>query len=217
MADQYACLFDLDGVVLDTQTDYWWWWKDINARYLPNDPSLLEYITGPSLELTMNKYFKDDPIAQENIIRELEEFEKNTLKYNYFPRVKEFIELLKENKFKIGLVTSSNEKKMGFIFDKHPEFKTMFDVIIDADKVKNHKPSPDGYLLAAQTLNCPKERCFVFEDSFTGLESGRNAQMTVIGVASTNSKEAIQSFCDHVIQDFTTITIEELMSYNKYK
>ena len=56
------------------------------------------------------------------------------------------------------------------------------------------------------------ERCVVFEDSFTGLEAGRRAGGAVVGLATTNSAEAIATRCDRVIDDFRTFTVDDMVS-----
>ena len=127
--------------------------------------------------------------------------------YNYIAGAKEFIIMLKENGIKCAVVTSSNDIKMANVYREHPDFTSLFDVFITANKVSRSKPDPQCFLLAAEELNARPEDCIVFEDSFHGLEAGKRASMTVIGLATTNPADQISHLADHIINDFTEITL----------
>jgi beta-phosphoglucomutase-like phosphatase (HAD superfamily) len=66
-------------------------------------------------------------------------------------------------------------------------------------------------LLGAEMLGVEKDNCIVFEDSFHGIEAGNRAGMKVIGLATTNSAEAIADKCALVISDFTDLSVEKMM------
>ena len=61
-----------------------------------------------------------------------------------------------------------------------------FPVIVGADRVEQHKPAPDTFLLCAAELGVNAEHCVVFEDSALGLQAGRSAGMHVVDVAATH-------------------------------
>jgi beta-phosphoglucomutase-like phosphatase (HAD superfamily) len=65
-------------------------------------------------------------------------------------------------------------------------------------------------MLGAEMLGVEKNYCIVFEDSFHGIEAGNRAGMKVIGLATTNSAEAIADKCALVIPDFTDFTFEKM-------
>jgi beta-phosphoglucomutase len=67
-----------------------------------------------------------------------------------------------------------------------------FDVVIAAQDVSRHKPDPEAYVLAAQGLDIPTERCIVLEDSAAGVAAGKSAGCRVIGMTRYNeAKEAL--------------------------
>ena len=68
---------------------------------------------------------------------------------------------------------------------------------------------PDCYLKAARRFGLKPSECIVFEDSFNGLKSGRAAEMTVVGLSTTNSAEAISPLCDLVIPDYEGLDFEK--------
>ena len=70
--------------------------------------------------------------------------------------------------------------------------------------------SPDCYQKAAQRLDAESDECIVFEDSFNGLRAGRAAQMTVVGLATTNTVEAIRPLSDLQLKNYEGLTFEQL-------
>ena len=110
-----------------------------------------------------------------------------------------------------AVVTSSDEKKMALVFKSKPEIKDLFDEILTASMFSHSKPHPDCFLLGARKFQTIPDNCYVFEDSFHGLEAGNRAEMNVIGLATTNSREAITDKANLVIDDFTGFTLEKML------
>ena len=110
----------------------------------------------------------------------------------------------------MAIVTSSDNKKMQIAQQKMPKLNDYFTYIVTAEQFKASKPAPDGYLKAAQLIGAEPKECIIFEDSFNGIKSGNNAAMQVVGVATTNSAETINSLCNMVINDFTEITLTDI-------
>ena len=92
----------------------------------------------------------------------------------------------------------------------HPELKANVDFILTAEMFTHSKPDPECFLLGAKVCDTVPENCIVFEDSFHGLEAGNRAKMTVVGLATTNSAEAIRDKADVVIQDFKEFGFEKM-------
>jgi len=203
-----AGLFDLDGVILDTESQYTIFWSRIMQEY-KGDASLALNIKGSTLESILASYFSGRQAEQEKIKLELDSFEQ-VMKMNYISGLPEFINDLKMHKVKCAVVTSSNRAKMQAVYQQHPELKTLFDEVLTAEQFSRSKPAPDPYLLGAEVFNTLPQNCFVFEDSFNGLASGRAAGMHVVGLATTNSAEKIKPYADIVIPDFTGMTYEKI-------
>lgn len=195
-----AALFDLDGVVFDTEPQYSIFWGGQFRRYYPEHPGMEQLIKGMTLVEIYEKYFQDKDI-QERITRELDEFEQ-TMDFVYVKGFENYVKSLRGRGVKTAVVTSSNMAKMENVYRKRPEFKTYFDAILTSEDFAESKPSPDCYQRAAQRFGLTKDECVVFEDSFNGLKSGRAAGMYVVGLATTNSPESIAQFADRVIKEY---------------
>ena len=76
---------------------------------------------------------------------------------------------------------------------------------------KRSKPHPDCFLLGMELFGTTPENSFVFEDSFHGLAAGKASGATVIGLATTNSREAIADKAHYVMDDFREMSYEKLL------
>lgn len=204
-----TALFDLDGVVLDTESQYTVCWNRIGKVYKPDIPHFAHLIKGQTLTQIFDRYFNDEEKAQHEIENQLNEFEKN-MDYAYIPGVVSFINELKRNHVNTAIVTSSNQQKMANVYQRHPEFETLFDIILTSEDFKRSKPDPDCYLTAADHFSVSHNQCVVFEDSINGLKAGNAAQMKVCGLATTNSVEVIKPLSDMVMNDFVGMSYEKL-------
>ena len=198
-----AALFDLDGVVFDTEPQYTVFWGAQCREFHPEHPGLEHEIKGQTLTQIYDKYFTADGLAekQEMITQRLNAYEAQ-MHYDYIEGFVEFIKDLRQKGVKTAVVTSSNVPKMQSVYRQRPEFQELFDEILTSEDFERSKPDPDCYLKAAGRFGARPEECVVFEDSFNGLKSGRAAGMTVIGLATTNSAEAIRPLCDEVIMNY---------------
>lgn len=203
-----AALFDLDGVIVDTESQYTLFWRRQGEAYRPDMPHFEQRIKGMTLTQIL-EFFADQPGIPERIQEELNQFETR-MDYTYIPGATDFIRTLRTQDIRTAVVTSSNTKKMENVYRAHPEFTSLFDRIFTAEDFQHSKPDPDCYLLGARVFGTVPERCFVFEDSFNGLLAGRRAGMTVIGLSTTNPEAAIRDLADVVIPDFTGFSVEKM-------
>lgn len=205
-----AALFDFDGVIMDTETQYTLFWDKQGRHYL----GIEQYgcrIKGQTLVQIYEKDFSGMPEAQEQITRDLARFEQE-MTYEYIPGVEAFIADLRRHGVSLAVVTSSDDKKMENVYRTHPEFKQQFDRILTAGMFTRSKPAPDCFLLGMEIFGTTPEQSFVFEDSFHGLQAGRDSGAMVIGLATTNSREAITGKADYVINDFIGMSYERLVA-----
>ena len=197
-----AALFDLDGVVFDTEPQYSIFWGAQCREFHPEIPGLEHKIKGQTLVQIYDAWFSGPLADSQSLITErLNEYESQ-MNYDYIPGFEEYIRKLRQQGIKTAVVTSSNQPKMKAVYAKHPEFKSLFDAILTSEDFERSKPDPDCYLKAAERFGVEPKNCVVFEDSFNGLKSGRAAGMYVIGLATTNAAEDIAPLCDKVIEDF---------------
>ena len=200
-----AALFDLDGVVFDTEPQYSIFWGAQCREFHPERPGLEHEIKGQTLVQIYDAWFSGPLKDKQAIITErLNQFEQQ-MDYSYVNGFENYITSLRQKGVKTAVVTSSNLPKMQAVYQHHPEFKELFDAILTSEDFEHSKPDPDCYIKAANRLKASLEECTVFEDSFNGLKSGRAAGMRVVGLATTNSADSIRPLCDLVINDYTEL------------
>ena len=202
-------LFDFDGVIADTESQYTIFWNKIGKDYLGIE-DLGKISKGQTLKLIFDKYFNGMTREQEEIVPLLDEFERN-MSYDYIPGALEFMQSLKKAGIRSAIVTSSNDVKMTNAYKAHPELKELVDAILTSEHFSRSKPDPECFLKAMEVLGAKPEETIVFEDSFHGIAAGRASGAKVIGLATTNKSEAIAPLCDMVIDDFTYLSLNDLM------
>ena len=196
-----VALFDLDGVVFDTEPQYTIFWGAECRRYHPEQPGLEHTIKGQTLTQIFDRYFSDVADEQPAIVERLNAYEAQ-MRYDYVAGFEDFIRGIRAQGVKTAVVTSSNQAKMRSVYRQRPEFTTLFDAVLTSEDFTESKPSPDCYLKGAARFGATPQECVVFEDSFNGLKSGRAAGMYVIGLSTTNPAEAIAPLADLVISDY---------------
>lgn len=211
MNNEYkAALFDLDGVVFDTEPQYSIFWGKECRHYHPEQPGLEYTIKGQTLTEIFENFFSEERDEWEEITERLNEFEAN-MDYCYVSSFERFINEVKQNGLKTAVVTSSNKPKMESVFAKRPELKEMFDVILTSEYFEHSKPHPDCYLKGAEVFGAKPEECIVFEDSFNGLKSGRASGAKVVGLSTSNPAEKISHLCDTVIPNYDNVSFVSLI------
>ena len=215
-----AALFDLDGVVFDTESQYTVFWGGICRQYHPEHPGLEHEIKGQTLTQIYDRWFSGPLLSeQDSITARLNDYEQQ-MHYDYIAGFEPLIATLHHHGVKTAVVTSSNIPKMESVYRYQTGFCSLFDAILTSEDFERSKPDPDCYIKAAQRLETETDECIVFEDSFNGLKSGRAAGMTVVGLATTNTVEAIKPLSDLQLKDYDGLTferLEALLSQSKEK
>ena len=209
MINSAALFFDLDGVIVDTEPQYDIFWKTTSEKYHLGINNFEKIIKGSILPTILSRYFSTFPEqTQQKIADDNRAFE---LEMEIIPvsGVLNFLEEARKAGIPMGLVTSSDDRKIEYVFSRLP-IRRYFDTIVSADRITHGKPDPMCYLLAAQDLGVSPENGYVFEDSFNGIQSGKAAGMKVIGLSTTNSAESIADDCISVIPDFCGFSLLSL-------
>ncbi len=92
------------------------------------------------------------------------------------------------------------------------EEKTEFDVILTSEDFDKSKPDPDCYLKAAQQFEFQPDECVGFEDSINGVKALNAAKMFVVGLATTNQPDALEPWCNLIVDDFTHLDLNVLLA-----
>lgn len=197
-------LFDFDGVIADTEPQYDIYIDELGIKYNLGIDNFAALVKGTTTPYILKNYFSH--LSQEERL-EIEQDISNFEQRMDFPLVNgvmEYINYLKENNYKLGLVTSSPEVKMERAL-KLLNLSETFDTVVTASRIVNGKPNPMCYLLAAEDLGSAPEECVVFEDSFHGIQAGKSAGMRVVGLSTTISKKDLAEKVNHVIPDFSDL------------
>ena len=203
-------LFDFDGVIADTESQYTIFWDKQGKDYLGLD-NFGHTIKGQTLVQIFDKYFDGMTREQEMIVPDLNAFEQ-TMSYDYIPGAYEFLKALKSRGIRTAIVTSSNDIKMSNVYASHPELLELVDAVLTSEHFSKSKPDPECFLKGMEVLGATPKETIVFEDSFHGISAGRASGAFVVGLATTNKSEALTPLCDLVIDDFTSVTVDYISS-----
>lgn len=201
-------LFDFDGVIADTESQYTIFWDKQGKDYLGLD-NFGHTIKGQTLIQIFCRYFDGMLKEQEKIVHDLNAFEQQ-MSYDYIPGALEFLQDLKNRGIRTAIVTSSNDIKMSNVYAAHPELPELVDAVLTSEHFSKSKPDPECFLKGMEVLGGLPEETIVFEDSFHGISAGRASGAFVVGLATTNKSEALTPLCDMVIDDFTSIDADRI-------
>lgn len=203
-------LFDLDGVLIDSEKEYTKIWAEIDRQFPTGLPDLPTRIKGMTLTEIIDTYFSEPHkrSAVPDLLYKLE----GRMRYEWLPGARELLLWLKDHDFSSVLVTSSNQVKMKHLREELPELESFFDYIVTGDKVSRSKPDPEGYILGAKMIGCEPGNCVVFEDSLQGVKAGQAAGAYVIGMEGTLPGTTIEPFSNKVVKSLTELNPENLVS-----
>ncbi|MCH5229952.1 MAG: HAD family phosphatase [Muribaculaceae bacterium] len=207
--NRIAFLFDLDGVIIDSEKEYTKIWNTIEKEFPTGIPEFPKVIKGTTLTNILNTYYSDS-IIRNKVKNRLHELEEN-MHYEYLPHAKEFLIELKKRNLPCALVTSSDNKKMSHLREEIPELESYFNYIVTGNIIKKSKPDPEGYLIAAEHLYAKPQNCVVFEDSLQGVIAGKTSGSYVVGICGTISPEILRPYCHTLINHFKELDLEDLI------
>jgi HAD superfamily hydrolase (TIGR01509 family) len=213
----FSFLFDLDGTLVITDSIYFNVWSQILKKYniILTQDLFKNYIQGHNDSFVINNLlynFSTDLNSISYIKDTL--FIENINDIIIVDNAINFIRELKMKGHKVGIVTNCNKNVAYAILNKINVFD-LCDVVITNNDCTNPKPSPEPYLKALELLNLPSEKCFIFEDSNTGILSARSvAPKCIIGITTNySSEDLINSSVNLTINDYNNIDINNLISY----
>ncbi|RKD32744.1 beta-phosphoglucomutase [Thermohalobacter berrensis] len=213
MSNVKACIFDLDGVIVDTAKYHYLAWKrlanELGFDFTEKDNERLKGVSRmESLEilLEIGQVEVDEKTKVELAEKKNGWYREYITKMDeseILPGAKEFIETLKENNFKVA-IGSSSKNTMTIL--ESINMVDYFDAIIDGNKITKAKPEPEVFLLGAEALGINPKECVVFEDAKAGIEAAKRAGMFAIGVGSPE----ILKDADKIIPSMKNLTLDIL-------
>ena len=202
-------LFDLDGVIIDSETEYSKIWRHINEVFPTGVPDLERVIKGCTLTSILTTYF---PENQREEVKEMLYRLEGEMRYYYAPGGREILLRARDAGIPAALVTSSDDIKMSHLYEQIPELRGMFTAIVTAGDISRSKPDPEGYLLGASRLGLDASQCIVFEDSLQGLEAGLRAGAHLVAIASTLGRDRVADKAPIVVDDLSQINLNSLLN-----
>ncbi|BAU53373.1 beta-phosphoglucomutase [Mucilaginibacter gotjawali] len=208
-----ACIFDLDGVIVDTAVYHYKAWKRLaNELGFDFSEEANEKLKGVSRVRSLELILQWGGIAKTKAEQEELATKKNAWYVDMIshmtpaeilPGAKEFVEACREAGLKIALGSAS--KNSGMILEK-VGITNLFDAVIDGNKVSKAKPDPEVFLKGAEALNVPPAECVVFEDAIAGIEAAINGGMKSVGIGSPD----VLGKADLVISGLNEMSLEKL-------
>lgn len=208
-----ACLFDLDGVIVDTAKYHYLAWKrlanELGFEFTEEDN---ERLKGVSRMKSLEILLEIGGVSFDEETKEAMAARKNAWYVEYIskmdssevlPGVIDFLTSLREEGIKISLGSVS---KNAMIILKNTGVDKYFDAVIDGTKITHAKPDPEVFLKGAEELGVNPKDCVVFEDAQAGIEAAINAGMRSVGVGSPE----ILRKADFVISSFKEMSVDRL-------
>ncbi|MCM1504685.1 MAG: HAD family phosphatase [Muribaculum sp.] len=205
-----AALFDLDGVLVDSEPLYSEFYDDIARIHNLEVENFSQVIKGSTIAKILSDFFPTEEMRAD-VVRRLNDFELS-MPFPVFDGVPEFVGELRSRGIPTVIATSSAPEKMRQLYLRLPDFASMFDAIVTGADVKKSKPDPECYLLAAKLAGADPEDCFVFEDSINGLAAGMASGATVIGLTTTLPESALKGKAHKLIDGFKGFSVDVMLS-----
>ena len=208
-----ACIFDLDGVIVDTAVYHYQAWKrlanELGFDFTEEDNEKLKGVSRmASLDLILQwgGMEKTQAEKEELAARKNEWYVDMITKMTpaeVLPGAREFVESCKASGIKtaLGSASKNSETILAKVGISH-----LFDVVIDGNKVSKPKPDPEVFLKGAEELHIAPRNCVVFEDAIAGVEAAKNGGMLAVGIGS--AKTLVEA--DLVIGGLDQMNIEKL-------
>ena len=183
-----AVLFDMDGLMVDTEslaTEAFIHSAKKQGYDMTKEETLLVLgFTTKSIYEFWENYFKNSDVSWKQLVDDHYKYIENVLFTTgpkKMPYIEELLKYLKENNYKVAVASSSN---MNHIINNMEKtgLKKYIDGFASGAEVKNGKPAPDVFLLAAERLGVEPKKCLVLEDSKAGVIAGSSAGAKVIMV-----------------------------------
>lgn len=218
-----AVIFDMDGVIVDTEPIYEKVNKDFYAKYgIDMEKIDTEKYIGVNLIETWEDLLNNFELKSEYADYSLEDIIEDHVHSYYkglesseelklMPGIIDWFKFLKENNYKLIIASSSYEPIIEYIIQ---EFKLddFFVGYADGNEVENGKPAPDIFIKAAEKLGLKNEECLVIEDSEHGITGAKKAGSKVIGFKQREDAEQDLSEADIVIEEFNRKYLNDIFA-----
>jgi beta-phosphoglucomutase len=205
LAPGLALIFDMDGVIVDSNPLHRLAWETFNRRYgLETTEAMHESMYGKRNDDIVRNFYgsqlSDDEVTARGAAKEAlyREMAQGRLQEMLVPGLTAF--LGEYRTAPMGVASNGEPANVELILEK-AGLRPFFRAVVDGHQVVNPKPDPEIYLRVADILQVAPTNCIVFEDSHTGVQAGLAARMRVVGIRTT-----------HVYLQGTSITVHNFLS-----
>jgi beta-phosphoglucomutase len=208
-----ACLFDLDGVIVDTAKYHFIAWREIARElgfvFTEKDN---ERLKGVSRTRSLEILLEVGGLALDTATKVALAEKKNALYLSYvmkmtpdeiLPGADAFLIACRQNGLKTALATASRNAAVILELLK---IAPLFDVVVDGNKVTHTKPHPEVFLNCAEELGLAPETCVVFEDAEAGIAAAHAGHMFAVGIGDPK----ILSEADLVVPGLAAVSLGAL-------
>ncbi|GAB3693702.1 HAD family hydrolase [Spirosoma flavus] len=216
-----AVIFDMDGVIVDTNPHHRTAWRNYyqrNGKTL-DDNDFVQYVSGKHNNDIIAHLFAGQTLTPEEVAR-LGHEKEQLFRELYAPHVTpvagllDFLKSLKAAGIRTAVATSAPVENLDFVIDTL-ELRSFFDVLLNESMVSHPKPDPEIYEKAMAMLGVEPAESVIFEDSMTGIQAAKASGALVVGMATTQSPNELRVFVDDVVGDFTEMTLDRIQKLVK--
>jgi HAD superfamily hydrolase (TIGR01509 family) len=211
-----AVIFDMDGVLIDSEPIYYKLCSDFlrKSKAAMTKEEYYSYVGKPAAEFwnEMKKKYN----LKENVEELININRKSYMNYlssndkeKPVEGVCEFIKELYDNNIRLALASSSSRDCIDMVLDKF-KLKEYFHVIVSGDDVKEGKSTPYIFLYTAEKINVKPSECIVIEDSHNGVKSSKAAGMICLAFKNPSSGNQDVKLADLSITKFSEINYGKL-------
>src|SRR5216683_7993123 len=207
----HAALFDMDGVVVDTEKSVARFWQQLAhlERSSLSAGELQRDVYGRQAHHTLQMLFSHISADRYHEIYARLEANDRGLRYSGIAGATDLLSQLSKCAVPLALVTGAQHWKVAEVLSQL-QLNEIFDVRIQAEDVELGKPDPSCYLLAAQRLGVDIDRCVVFEDAISGVTSAVRAGASCVALAPAHgADQMLAAGAMAVVRDLRDVTISE--------
>lgn len=210
-----CCIFDLDGVIVDTAKYHYLAWKkladELGLAFDEKDNEKLKGVSRvESLTIILDlRGASLSPAAFENALSRknawyLEYIERLTAS-EILPGVTDLVNQMRDHDIKTAVGSAS---KNAMMILENLDLISSFDTVVDGNRVSKAKPDPEVFLTAASELDVDPRTCLVFEDAAAGVDAALNAGMRVVGLGAFENL----GHATTVMPNLEGVTLEKIMA-----
>ncbi|MDP7069949.1 MAG: HAD family phosphatase [Phycisphaerales bacterium] len=216
-----AVIFDLDGTLIDSYSAHFEAWRSVSRELghtlteqqfqrqfgLRNEPILRELHAWTGRPMP-------DAVGVETLADRKEARYRDLIagRFPVMAGAEALIAALRAAGWLVSIGSSAPRANIDFCLERFIEVGVRFDAVACGCDVRQGKPAPDVFLLAAARLDADPADCIVVEDAAAGIEAARRAGMASVGMCSTGRTAEELARADLVVDSFLGLSIEQLES-----